>query len=495
MPKTKLSVWIAALVAAGIGTYILYDASPGVNWGIWVAATSAGLIATRRFAKKPVRPHTLILLGWATVLGFAQTVTGVPVHAPLIVATVAILLGLAVTTLDDTAAGITLPSVVQVPFSALSRVGKQSASELFEIPANARGLRSHPALRGVLFALPVVLILIVLLSKADPVLDSIRDTLLGWLDWVIDARVIFFLVLTVITLGAYGLAAAARAQLSPRVPDSPPQSRLRLAETQVILFSVNAVLWLFVILQLFALTRDPGGTTGTGLTYAEYARRGFAELSVAAAFVLGVILIMEVFRAPPPETGVAKRRLELAAILAIELILASAFRRVLLYESAYGYTTDRVIAQLYMIVLGCAFLLLAWDLSRGAVSAAFGRRGMILTLAAFTAFTYWNYEAWVVRENLERASHGAELDLGYLNTLSVAAIPALVDGRNKLSPVDRSTLDERLGCKKIKQASDWYEWNLRRERARTALVPFSGNCSVQKPGVIAPRAGGLSPAN
>ena len=31
-------VWVAALIVAGIGAYVMYAALPGVNWGIWTAA-------------------------------------------------------------------------------------------------------------------------------------------------------------------------------------------------------------------------------------------------------------------------------------------------------------------------------------------------------------------------------------------------------------------------------------------------------------------------
>lgn len=483
MPNTRQYVWIAALIAAAIGTYILYDASPGVNWGIWVTTASVGLIATRVAGGKPVRTHTLVLLGWASLLAFAASITAVDAHAPLIIATVMILLGLAVTTLDDFATGITLPTVVQVPFTAVSRVARQAASELFEIPANARALNQRPVLRGALFALPIVLILIALLSNADPVFEAIREALFGWIH--IDGHVILFLVLMVITLGAFGLAVATRPQVSPAAPESPPKSRLGSAETRIVLLSVNAVLWLFVVLQLFALTRNPGGTAGSGLTYAEYARRGFAELSVAAAFVLGIILVIEVFRTP--ESRGIKRRLEFAAIFAVVLILISAFRRLLLYEAAYGYTTDRLIAQVYMVVLGCAFLLLAWDLSRGSVSAAFGRRGMILTLAAVTAFIYWNYEAWIVEENFERAANGAELDLDYLNKLSANAVPALIAGRSQLNSEQRAALDSALRCRKTGTPPQWYEWNLRTDKARVALSPFVGQCAKPATAPLASR--------
>jgi len=474
--STRLTYWIPALLASALGTWILYDAHPGINWGLWVATTSIGLIACRLLTHAPLRNHTMVLLGWATMLAFAQSFTGVPVHAPLIIASVAILLGLAVTTLDDSASGIGLPSVAQVPFTALSRVARQSAMELLAIPANARSLRNRPALRGALFAIPIVLLLAALLSRADPLLDSVRTTLLGWLDhWELDGHVIFFIVLAAITVGAYGLASHDRKQLPPLIGEVPPPFRITATETRVILGSVNVVLWIFVLLQLFSLTRNPGGTAGTGFTYAEYARRGFAELSVAAAIVLGVILFTEVFRVPGPNSG--KPRFDLTAILAVELILASAFHRVLLYEAAYGYTTDRLIAQAYMLVLACAFIALAWDLSRGGISAAFGRRGMALTLTALTVFTYWNYESWVVRENLERARNGGRLDLVYLESLSLAAVPALIEGRSRMTASQSADLDDNLRCRKVADAPHWYEWNLRRENARAALAPFAGKCS------------------
>jgi hypothetical protein len=475
MQISRNTLWGAALLAAAIGTYILYEANPGVNWGIWVTATAAGLLFVRSSAAKPIRKHTLGLLAWAVVLAWAASITVVDGHAPLIVATVAILLGLTVLTLDDFAEGISLPTVAQVPFAAVSRVARQSATEIMALPRNVGGLRGRPALRGLIIAVPVALLLIALLSKADPVLDSVRDSLLGWMDnWTIDGRAILFPILGFITLGAYGLASGPAQQLAPTAPDKPVNGGLGNTESRLILGTVNAVLWLFVVLQVFSFTRNPGGTTGTGLTYAEYARRGFAEMSVAAAIVLGVILLVEVFR--KAEIPSQKRTLELTAILAVELVLASAFRRVLLYEAAYGYTTDRLIAQTYMIVLGAAFLFLAWDLSRGAVSRAFGRKGMMLTLAAITVFTYWNYEAWIVGENLERSRSGAELDIQYLTTLSPAAIPALVDGRSQLNATDRAALDARLACTTIPEPKAWYEWNYRMEKARQSLATFAGKC-------------------
>lgn len=472
--SARIAYRLLAVLAAALGTYVLYEAHPGINWGIWVAFTAAGLLASRLIAGLRVQPHTWVLLGWAILIAFGQAITAVPEQSPLIVASVALLLGLAVITLDTSTDGISLPAVAQVPFVASGRVVKGAALDLISMPGSVRGIRSSPRLRGALLAIPLVVVLALLLSTADPYLDSARTTLFAWLDnWSLDDRVILFAFLFVIALGAYALSVGTRDQRPLELDDQHTPFVLGDTEIKILLGAMNVLLWLFVALQFFGLTRNPGATAGTGITYAEYARRGFAELCVASALVLGVILFADVFRAPEPERK--SRRYDIAAITAVELILASAFRRVLLYEAAYGYTTDRLIAQAYMIVLGVSFVALAWDLRAGRVSAAFGRRGMALTLAAVTVFTYWNYEAWLVTQNLHRPD-GDRHDIGYLTTLSPSAVPALVAARGALTPAQRNAVDSSLRCVNIPEAKAWYEWNLRREQARTALRDISGPC-------------------
>jgi hypothetical protein len=470
----RTSYRLLAVVAAALGTYLLYDARPGLNWGIWVAFTAAGLLASRAISGMKIQPHTWTLLGWAIVIAFGQAVTAVPEQSPLIFASVALLLGLAVITLDASTDGITLPAVVQVPFVASGRVAKQAATDLISIPANARGLRNSPRLRGALLAIPLIIVLALLLSTADPLLDSVRITFFAWLDnWQLDGRVIFFAFLFIVVLGAYALSAGTRDQRPIQLGDQRSPFLLGDTEIKILLGAMNAVLWVFVLLQLLSLTRNPGATAGTGITYAEYARRGFAELCVASAIVLAVILFADVFRAPVSDRKA--RNYDIAAIVAVELILASAFRRVVLYEAAYGYTTDRLIAQAYMLVLGLSFISLGWDLRAGQVSAAFGRRGMTLTLAAVTVFTFWNYQGWLVDRNLHRPDRDRH-DIAYVTSLSPAAVPALVAARSALTEAQRNVVDSSLRCVKNPKMSAWYEWNLRREQARSALRAVGGQC-------------------
>ena len=94
------------------------------------------------------------------------------------------------------------------------------------------------------------------------------------------------------------------------------------------LWSAAAALWLFVFLQISYFIHPPPVAMDSGVTFAEYARRGFGELSFATTIVGAIILILDT---RPADTTEHDRkmlvRLELALLVALELVLISAFRR------------------------------------------------------------------------------------------------------------------------------------------------------------------------
>jgi hypothetical protein len=163
------------------------------------------------------------------------------------------------------------------------------------------------------------------------------------------------------------------------------------------------------------------------------------------------------------------RRLELALVIALELILISAFRRVILYEEAYGFTTARLFAQAYMIVMGVALGALALEITRGAISVAFGRRVAEIALGAFTVLVFWNHQAWIVGKNIDRARQNGKFDSLYSSRLSGDAIPTLVERRAEIPQPARDTLEMRLACKSRPEERRWFEWNLRESEAKRAL--------------------------
>jgi two-component system sensor histidine kinase BaeS len=228
---------------------------------------------------------------------------------------------------------------------------------------------------------------------------------------------------------------------------------------------------MFVLLQASYLVHSPPAAMGSGVTFAEFARRGFGQLSFAATLVGAIILILEYTR---PGTVTERerstlRRLELALIIAVELVLISAFRRVILYEQAYGFTTARLVAQAYMIAMALALVALALEIGREKISLAFGRRVAEIALGAFTVLALWNFEGWIVNKNIDRAQATGKFDALYASRLSSDAIPTLAQRRADIPQPARDSVDMRFSCKQIRTERRWFEWNRSVNEAAAAL--------------------------
>ncbi|MFT3841794.1 MAG: DUF4173 domain-containing protein [Myxococcaceae bacterium] len=159
-------------------------------------------------------------------------------------------------------------------------------------------------------------------------------------------------------------------------------------------------------------------------TYAMYAREGFFQLLVAAGITLGVLIVV------PPRASLATASMRSGfrvvctlLVLATLPMLASAFRRLGLYEASYGFTGERVAAQACSLLIA---LMLAW---RGVTLWTwpwrFGVGALASTIAVLIAMNLFNPDAFIARENLARTSTSVVVDRAYLSTLSADATPVL----------------------------------------------------------------------
>jgi hypothetical protein len=162
-------------------------------------------------------------------------------------------------------------------------------------------------------------------------------------------------------------------------------------------------------------------------------------------------------------------RLEIALLVALELILFSAFRRVILYEQAYGFTTARLFAQAYMIVMSLVLIALGLEVARGGISIAFGRRVAEIALGVFTVLVFWNFEAWIVNRNVDRAAQTGKFDLEYARRLSGDAIPTLITRRHELGPTNAANVEGSVHCAAGNTERRWFEWNRGADATREAF--------------------------
>jgi hypothetical protein len=471
--RDEIILWAAAALVAALGTWVMYDAMPGINWGAWTLIAAAGLFI---FIRTAGARTIWITSGIAVIIAFGASITADPFIHALIVISVIIFLALSMLlSSNPTIRRITAWFVVPAPVIAFATAITESIKRGIDALHLVRSDRTRAVLRGVLITAPVVVIFALLLASADPTFALWRDAVENLLtSWAFLPRVFFFIGMLAITLGAYGYAQREASQPVP-VPE-PAESVKWLGATErlILLGSIATLFWVFLAVQLSYLFGNLPHVTGSGVTFADYARRGFAELTVVATASVILILVSERFGKTDGREGLL-RIATIALIVGVLFLLVSAFNRVLLYEAAYGYTTARLYAQCYMIVVGASLIALMWEI-RGAIQPPrlFRAAGLVATVV-FVGLVYWNHHAWIAGRNIDRLATTGRLDVPYLTRdLSLNAVPTLTQRLPSLPEPFRGELQRALVARYTGRSRmfnrEWYEWNLRTIQARDALV-------------------------
>jgi hypothetical protein len=259
-----------------------------------------------------------------------------------------------------------------------------------------------------------------------------------------------------------------------------PRPALAPAEIAFALSLLNVLFLAFLAVQVRYLFGGASLVEVTpGLTYAEYARRGFFELIAAAALVVPLLLIADWSAA---DDGSRSRRVLRATstllVLLLAGVLASAAYRMRLYQHAYGLTEQRLYVSVFMVWLTAVLAWMAATVLRGR------RRGFAFAaiaggIACVAALHALNPHALIARINLQRAAAGAEYDGRYLRSLSADAVPVLVARLPSLPATERcrvhAMLEERWTGER---PGGWRTWNLGDARARrlVAGLPAPAAC-------------------
>lgn len=323
---------------------------------------------------------------------------------------------------------------------------------------------SAAVLRGILLAVPLLLIFGGLLCSADMVFERALDSLgssAGRISFGLPIRMFVWLVVFAGWLKLWLSAGRAEAPSS--------RSPLGSVELLVAVGSVNVLFLLFLIIQVRYLFGGAALVEALGLNYAEYARKGFFELSACIALILP--LVMLAYSSAQTHADSNLRWAGGALVLQAGGLAVSAFRRMMLYIDTFGLSVERFYAAAGILV---ALSVLAWAafacLSPRDVSWVMARQTVTVAFAlGFLALL--NVEDGICRYNLSRAAHGQELDVEYFRTLSCDAVPALVKGLpDSLNEAQRQHC-RRIVLQLVESAGPSYgpSTNLARDEARRLL--------------------------
>ncbi|MEO5884358.1 MAG: DUF4173 domain-containing protein [Candidatus Limnocylindrales bacterium] len=494
MDRTLARRLLFVALAIGIAADLLLDGPAfGINVPIMVAAVLAGGWFVRRRGRAP-DPLDAWLPIAALVLAAFVAVRGDPFVALLDTAGAAAFTGASLVAFSGLAVTRRSASVVLAMGAWLMAVGMAGTPRLIRQARSPRGDAPRrrpdwlaPLGRGLFLAVPLVLIFAVLFASADPIFRRGMDDLLGWrIDLGnLPGRVLFILAVTwfmggLLSVAATGIPDLERASLgaAARTDRLPLERVLGAAEAIVVLVAVDLVVALFVGLQVAYLFGGLDTLAAAGLTYSDYARRGYFELVAAAGLAGGVLVGLELAVRTRPRVYVAAA---MALVGLTVLVLASAALRLQLYQDAYGWTELRLYVAVSIVAMALSLAVLAIFLASDR-TGWLGHAMAVIGLASLVGLNLLAPAAFVAQRNVERvldprlvpADGFAGLDTDYLQVLPDDAIPALVEALPRLPAeslvrVRVILLDRRRELAGDPAFASPFSWNAGRNAAETAL--------------------------
>lgn len=513
--RRGLDVLQAALILGVAGDALLRATPWGLNLLLWVLlALAAGLALLARWRRNALSPDGRLII--LPLVFFAACFVWRDSTTLNLLDALAILLALSLFILRTRAASLRLASIKEhaaaLGFTFFDAVLGMPTVVLGDIEwkemPHARWSRYAGAIgRGLLIALPLVLLFGGLLMAADAVFQGLIQgafnlnaeilfshlglTVLfawiagGFLRGVLEERTATPLnakdssILNLSFTEAHDKERAGKSETQKSASD---ESNMPLAHRTLSLgiVEIGVVLGLLDLLFLAFVTVQIryffGGAAlvqaTTGLTYAEYARRGFFELVWVAALVLPLLLVAHwLLRKENPVHERIFRVLAGAQVALLFVIMASAAERMRLYQREYGLTEQRFYTMAFMGWLAVVFIWFIWTVLRGA-RERFASGSLVTLFIIIGLLHVVNPDDLIVRANIAHAERwGRGFDASYAVGLSADAVPALAASLPAMSREKRCTVAESLLSRwPVEARVDWRTWNRSRRRAQEIIL-------------------------
>lgn len=332
--------------------------------------------------------------------------------------------------------------------------------------------KSKQILIGLVISVPLLIIILGLLNNADMVFSFYLNNLTTIFSYINLNNVIPHLsIILIIAFYLFGYVWGFKKE------DKDYEKILSLDNIGVealiiitVLVVLNILYLLFTIIQFSYLYGGGNMALPTGFTYAEYARRGFFELT-AVTFINFIIVLccLKYMKRDNKKLVTAGNILFSFLILFTLNMLYSANFKLSLYEGSYGYTYLRVFVHLFMLllfILSIIVLIGIWYRKLPIIKYL-----IVITVIMYTVINYINIDAFIAMKNVERYNNTGKIDISYLTSLSYEAAPYLIELRKAEDPNIRASIDKKLNNMKtdILKQKNLSEFNFSRSRAEQLI--------------------------
>ena len=467
----KTLLWQAALLGLSADA-LLHDTLIGPALATWVVVLALAALALTWSAGRKV-PHEAV--AWFGVAVMLAVLTAWRDSGELqfldVLATIAAL-GFAGVSLRDPELALFAPRLRDTLWAGLAIVLSAARGILPLAIRELFAAERHPGWQGryrtaarlALISGSLLLVFGSLLRSADPIFEQ----LVALPDFDVGLVVSHVVVAGFFawTAGGWAYGALVESPRRLRAPDRFPLT-LGAADLTTALGTLTVLFGAYVLAQLgwfFGGERFLRETTG--LTAAEYARRGFFQMVAVVALVVPLLLATRAVL--KPDAALARRHslLSLPVVGLLGAIIVSAALRMRLYVHYYGLTTDRLYTLVFMGWLAIVLALLTITVLRGQ-GRLFVAGSAVAALVLLAGLHVVVPDLVVARVDIERATRAprtpeSALDIRHLANLSGEA--ASLATRSVLAPMPGSLVNAA-------------EWNEQRCDASSRLLERWGPAS------------------
>lgn len=336
---------------------------------------------------------------------------------------------------------------------------------------------TRQVLKGVFLSAPILLLFLLLFSSADVVFHQYLNAVFSF-HLAPDFFERFFLITFVscFCIGGYSYVLEVNKNHDSSRHAQQNQT-LGQIENTIVLSSVNILFFLFLLVQFTYFFGGEKNISLEGFTYAEYARQGFFELIIVAVLSFFLLLSFEKYAIRKHNIHHSSFQvLSTILILQVIVIMLSAFLRLSLYESVYGFTTLRLYSHAFIIFLGVVFCLLLHKIHKDTEETRFVFSLFLTSIAFVASMNVVNPDAFIARHNVERFLKTGDVDISYLNSLSDDATPETIKIFDALSEEEKQTFallfSERLKIHRDSALSwsTWQSFHLARMKSEEILL-------------------------
>ena len=343
--------------------------------------------------------------------------------------------------------------------------------------------KSGSVLLGLVLALPVLVILIPLLTSSDAAFENLLKQLafrnFGEAFMSLLLGISLFLML-------FGRLFALRGGAERRTA-TPSGRGIEPTVPTVFLSAISVVYLLYLVSQLAYFFNAFSGLLPDGFSTAEYARRGFFEMTAVCAINLLLLFLSNLLcRKTDGKTPLALRLLSLFLCIVSLVLGSTVLSKLMLYIRSFGMTRLRIVTSVFTVFLCGVFIAVAFRLFLR--KTPYMKIALVIGALLLLSMAFVNVDRVVAGYNVEAYRSGVleSIDMDTLQALnSDASVPYLLELTNDENPevakracailsdyADKHYLivdSEVDGYRIVADRGDWRAWNLTTARAKALL--------------------------